>query len=144
MQLSFLSCMMRRDDYIVALAAKIVEDILLCGLDLLVPDMVYRIKKGLTLVKLVHASGSLHYFGINLVQRPDKSVPVDGEDKLAGIHGETVTRVRRLELDSPLNALEATSCASVNVSVRCLGITVSQMSAEFSSRLHQLAPQATV
>lgn len=90
-----------------------------------------------------HAPGSLRYFGNSLHQHPDKAVTVYGDEKLEGIKGETVTLLRRHEMDSPINAIEHRSFSSANASIGWLGITVSPRCAEFSSRRQKLAPLST-
>lgn len=98
---------MRRNGSLVAVGAKIVDDIILCGLVEVLLGVIDRINRHFTLGTLVHGPGSLRYFRLNLSQRSDMSVTVYGDDKDAGITGETVTRFRRRKLDSPINAIGA-------------------------------------
>lgn len=116
---------MRPDGSIVALADKIADDMLLCGLDMLLPDIVDRMDRRFTGGNVEHAPGSLRYFGMNLLPRPNTSVTVDGNDKPPGIQGETVSRCRRHELYSPINALERRSFPSLNASIGWVAIIVS-------------------
>lgn len=90
-----------------ALLAKIGDDILICGLFNHVDDKVTMIQRKLTLRTITHGHGLIRFFGLNIVQNNHYSVTIDGDDKIAAIDKNAVTRVKRHELESRLSAAEA-------------------------------------
>lgn len=115
----------RRKRSIVVLAAKMVDDILLCGLYKQVPAVLDPLNHRFTLATVVHGAVPPRFSGLNLIQHPEKSVVVDWEDKLEVIRVESIIRFLRREVDSPINAVHRRSFASVDVPIGWLGITVS-------------------
>lgn len=98
----------------------------------------------LTLGTIFHGPGHHSNFGLNLIQRKDTAVSVDGDNKLTGIQSMPISPLRRCDISAQINAIESRSYVSINDSIPWLCINVSLLSSAFSSRHQQLPPLLTV
>lgn len=136
--------LMRQDDPVVAMSAKIVEYILICEEEHRVPLILEAKDCRFKLNTIMHGPGVLRYCGINVVQHEDMSMEVDGDDKLSSISPMQTSPHCRRQLHSPITHVESRSFAPVNSAVHWLAITDSHLCAEFASRSQKLAPAAAV
>lgn len=135
---------MMRNGEVVALLAKIVDDILISGELSLVDSIIEKINSRFTLGTVVHGPNRMRYFGLNIIQDEDYNITVDGDDKLNVLETYPLSRCRRKQVDENVNEIERKSFASINASVGWLGVTASPFCALFSSYMQQLAPKACV
>lgn len=126
------------------LLSKIVDDLLFCGPDHIVDESISRFKAHFTIGTVVRGHGTVRYFGINIIQHEDFTVTVNGDDELDALGAYSISRICRRNYLEPLNPPEVKSFASINSSVKWLGITVSPFCSLFSSLFQQLAPTGTV
>lgn len=102
---------MRNDGHMIALAATIVDDILVTGLYYAIPTIIEQIDARFTLGIVVHGPGAMRFFVINLFQHDDMSVVVNADDKLNGVTCMTSSRLCRGDMHSPINQVERKSFA---------------------------------
>lgn len=93
---------------------------------------------------VLHGLGIRHFIGINVLQHEDMSVEVKAEDKLKGIDGMQIARLRSHEADGSISLVDGKNYASVNSFVRWFHFTVSPICAGSSSLLQQLGRRAAV
>lgn len=124
--------------------SKIVDDILICGEDIVVDRIFDMLKDRFTLGTIVHGPRHIRCFGLNIIQYDDYTVSINGDDKLFFISSAPMTRTRRRQVTESLSSVEKNLFASINSSVAWLGITASLFRALFSGLFQQSALMATV
>lgn len=135
---------LRRGRHMIALAAKIVDDILVTGLDLIVPDIIDEVDARFTLGTAVHVPAAMNFFSMNLLQHDDMSVQISADNNLNRISSMQISRLRRGETDSSSNLIERQRNASVKASLGWLHITISPFCTDFASRLQQVSRTTTI
>ena len=132
------------DKKLVLLAAKIVDDILITGVYKHVKAFLHGFNSKFALGTVVSGPGNLRFYGLNIVQDEDMSCSINAEDKLLALEQCPITRLRRQEHDSELNAVERSAFMSLNSSIGWLGIAASPFCAFYASHLQQKLPDARV
>lgn len=67
------------------LAVKIIDDILLISTDPALHDIITRFGSTFKLVRVVHGLGALCFYGLNIIEDKDFSVPIHCDDKFNGL-----------------------------------------------------------
>lgn len=65
-----------------AVVIKVVDDILLTGKSTIVDSIIEKINSRFILGTIVHGPGSIHYYGLNILQHDDYTIEVAAEDKI--------------------------------------------------------------
>lgn len=133
-----------RNKNLVAIIAKIFDDLLLAGSPSVTDPIIFTIAAKVKLWTIVHGPGQLLYFVLNLHQNEDLSTVVDGDEMLAKIYSMPFSLLRRRYIDTALTIIEAKAFASVNWTVAWAGISVFPFCATFASLHQEAAPAATV
>lgn len=136
--------MMTKFSSLCARLGTIVDDLLLCASCEVVEHLIEMIKNKFTLGTTTHVPGLLRYYGLNIMQHDDHSVPVDVNDKLQALEAHRITRVCRWQLESLLNAAEAKALFSINSCIYWLCIALSLFCSLFSSMLQQFSPTGII
>lgn len=131
-------------DLPMALAVKVVDDILFAGNKAVLLNISESLKKSYKLGTIVHGPGSFSFNGLNICQMDDCSITVSCDERLMSIEPYPITRLRRKQIDEPLNEIELASFRSLNGMLGWIGITASPFCAFASSHLQQKLPNAQV
>lgn len=129
---------------LLAVAVKIVDDVLMTGprnnLESVIDDIRSRYKLG----TVVFGPGNFLFFGLQISQDTDHTITIEGDDKLSALQCYPLSRQRRKEGEKLLNDIEKSSFRSVNSSVGWLGSAASLFCSFYASHLQQKAPSTTV
>eukprot|EP00178_Gracilaria_changii_P027963 TRINITY_DN936_c0_g2_i2.p1 TRINITY_DN936_c0_g2~~TRINITY_DN936_c0_g2_i2.p1 ORF type:complete len:399 (+),score=36.11 TRINITY_DN936_c0_g2_i2:473-1669(+) len=126
------------------LAVKVVDDVLFAAPRHTIEQIVCSIQKDFQLGTIVFASGTFQFYGLTVTQNEDFLVTVHGDDKLLSFEPFPIDRLRRRQVDQPLNQLGVRAFRSFNSSIGWLGIAASPFCAIASSLLQQKGPHVTV
>lgn len=116
---------------------KIVDDILLTGVDSEMRSFIINYNNKYKLGEVVSGPGNLRFYGLNITQEEDFSVSIHADDKLVSIEPYPISRTRRSQIDENMNDIERKAFMSINASIGWLGITVSPLCSFVSSYLQQ-------
>lgn len=81
------------------------------------------------------------FFGLSMEQSETYTVRTDADDKLRSLDEYPISRIRRKEFESPLNALEKSYFTSTNSSLGWTGISSSLFCSFYASHLQQRASE---
>lgn len=102
------------DGSVLPTAAKIVDDVLICGESYVVDDVVQSISNRLILGTIVHGPETFRFIGLNIIQYDHHFADTLGIDKLQGTSNAHVTRVSRRQLTAALTPAEQKLFTSIN------------------------------
>lgn len=98
---------------VVAMIAKIVDDLLLTCIPNITTGVIKRINYCFTLDTITQGLGISRYFGLNITQLNDMTITFDVEDKLLAIEAMRLSRFCRRQHDDTLNYIDSKSFASL-------------------------------
>lgn len=132
------------DDDIVAVLAKNGEDFLICGESCTIKDLIKSIRNYFMLRAIIHGSGLLRYFGINVAKHEAYTVTKNADDKLKDVETAPLTCTRRRESHELLTHAENNVFASINSSLGWPCITASPHCSLLASLFQRAASTAAV
>ena len=94
-----------RDDEVLLVVIKIVDDILACEPDPQLKWFYEEFGKKFNLGTVNHGTGKLRFFGLSITQFDDFSCTIDADDKLLSLDGYPIAIVRRRQVDEPHNII---------------------------------------
>lgn len=118
----------------IALLAKIVDDILMCGVIEHVDVISGKIRQHFTSGIVCHGPGIRRYFGFKIVQHEGYIVFMDGNDKLNAITARPLTCICRRDISVPIDHIKRKTFASINRGLAWLGIAGFVFRAQFTSK----------
>lgn len=125
------------DGSTVSIVAKIIDDMILAGVEEHANNFIKKFNSRFKLGKIIHGPGRLRFYGLNAIQHEEYSCSIDGDDKLNVLEPYLLSRVRRKQTESRLTMVERSAFMSLNSSLGWLGISASPFCSFCSSYLQQ-------
>lgn len=122
---------------VVLLVIKIVDDILVCGLDPQLWSFINAFENKLNLDKITYGSGRFRFYCLLITQHQDYSCSVGYDDRLQSLEGYPIPRVRQRQINEPINTIKWTTLMPISSSISWFGTSVSPWCAFSSSQLQQ-------
>lgn len=126
---------MHLNDVLVLVVVKTVDDVFIGGQESVKRKFIKDLSHVYELGTITHLPGSCLFYGLYVTQMPDFNIQMHADEKLNGITPHLLSRSRRKESDSALNALELFHYKSVNGSIGFVGVHASPLAAFTSSYL---------
>lgn len=98
------------------MAIKIVDDILMEGNDDDMRCFISKFNDTFELGEIVKGPCDLRYYGMNVIQDADFTVPIHADKKLQAIEPYSISRIRRRKCDERVNDVELKYFMSINAS----------------------------
>ena len=132
------------DGELIALALKVVDDVLFTGENDVVDKIFASIESRYELRTVVRGPGQFLFFGLRPEKDENFDIIVHADQKLDELEGFPLSRIRRKDGNARLSTLEQKAFNSLNSSLGWFGIASSPLCSFYSSYLQQRDPIATV
>ena len=129
---------------LVLILAKIVDDLMVTREEAEADYFKRKFGESFKLGSSAIGPGRLQFFRLTVIQNPDLSSTISGDDKIESLEVYPLTRVRHREQEEPMNELERSGFMNFNSSIGWLGFTASTLCAFYARYLEQQIPSNTV